>query len=179
MTSDGDKISFFQEIVTDFGYAYRYEKTIWLSKDSPELKIIHTLKNTGEKNIHGNPYCHNFFRFDNQFIGKDYRIEFSNPAQPIDKFSTKVAIKDNHVTLNEDFVDANWVGGHVDTRISRAYTLSNQKTGTSAEVVSDVDPGPFFLFIWKMAFCVEPMVLFDIKPGESFTWNRTYKFNKQ
>jgi hypothetical protein len=177
--SDEDKISFFQEIVTDFGYAYQYEKIIQLSKGSPELTIVHTLKNTGKKYIHGNPYCHNFFRFDNQFVGKDYKIVFSNPVQPIDKFSPKVEIKDNQVTLNEDFVDAGWVGGHVDTHVSRVYSLSNQKTGTAVEVVSNVDPGPFFLFIWKMAFCVEPMVLFDIKPGESFTWNRTYKFSNQ
>lgn len=179
VTASEDRISFSQEMTTGFGYAYQYKKTIRLSKDSPELTIIHTLINTGKKNIHGNPYCHNFFRFDNQFIGRDYKIEFPNPVQPIDKYSPKAVIKDNYLTLNQDLLDADPVAGHVNPNASRIYTLSNRKTATSVEVVSDVDPGPFFLYIWKLAFCVEPMVLFDIKPGESFTWNRTYKFSEQ
>jgi hypothetical protein len=65
-------ISFIQEMKTDFGYAYEYEKIIVLSEGESEFKIVHTLKNIGDKHIHANPYCHNFFQFDYSFIYKDY-----------------------------------------------------------------------------------------------------------
>ena len=59
-----DQVTFLQDLSTDFGYGYRYQKQIVLSKSKPELTVVHSLKNTGNKDIHTNPYCHNFFRFE-------------------------------------------------------------------------------------------------------------------
>lgn len=172
-----NSISFLQSISTGFGYAYEYEKTIHLSVGSPELIISHKLKNTGKRIIRGNPYCHNFFTLDKHAVGPDYVLEFPKPVSPIDDFGKSVNWGEKHLWLNRELKDGEWIGGHLDPSLSRNYRLSDKKSGISVEVISDVDPGPFFIILFRHSFSVEPMVLFEIKPGESFTWNRTYKFN--
>jgi hypothetical protein len=163
-----DRITFFQSISTGFGYAYEYEKTIRLSEDSPELTIIHVLKNTGIRSIRSNPYCHNFFTLDQQAVGPDYWLEFPNPVSPIDDFGKALNWGEKQLSPTHELKDGEWIGGHLDPSASRSYRLSNKKSKTSVEVISDVDPGPFFIILFRHSFSVEPMVLFEIKPGESF-----------
>jgi galactose mutarotase-like enzyme len=163
---------------TDFGYGYRYEKQIVLNKKNPELTVIHSLTNKGNKVIHTNPYCHNYFRFDHDFIGKNYTIKFSNPIRAINDFGSKATLADQSFQLNSNLLDAMPAEGSIQVNQSKAFSLSNSKTNTSVEVTSDVAPNSFYLYIWRMAFCPEPMILIDIKPGESFSWNTTYKFSK-
>ena len=172
-----DRITFSQSISTGFGFAYEYEKTIFLSSDSPELTIIHQLKNTGDRSIRGNPYCHNFFTLDQQTVGPDYVLKFPNQVSPIDDFGKAVNWGEKQLSPVRELKDGEWIGGHLNPSASRSYNLSNKKNKTSVEVISDVDPGPFYIIMFKHSFSVEPMVLFEIKSGESFTWNRTYKFN--
>lgn len=145
--------------------------------DSPELTIVHKLKNTGKRSIQGNPYCHNFFTFDQQYVGADYVLEFPNPVSSIDDFGKAINWGEKQLSLTRELNDSEWMGGHLDPSASRSYSLSNTKSKTSVEVISDVDPGPFFIILFRHSFSVEPMVLFEIKPGESFIWNRIYKFN--
>jgi hypothetical protein len=169
-------VCFVQEIETDFGYAYKYEKSIVLSRNKPELEIRHKLTNTGEKEIHANPYCHNFFQFDGQDVGPDYQVEFPAKIQAIDSFDSRVTIENSYLKLNAELKGNDWVGGHIDPAETLRFTLRNNKTRTSVEVISDVVPGPFYLYIWKLAFCPEPMIEFDVDLGEVYEWSRTYKF---
>ena len=176
--AQNDKISFVQDLSTTFGYGYRYEKQIVLSKNSPIVTVLHTLKNRGLKPIHTNPYCHNYFRFDNDLIGKNYTIEFSNPIRVINDFGSKATLTNQSFQLNSDLLDANPVEGSIQVNQSKAFTLSNSKTRTSVEVTTDVATDSFYLYIWRMAFCPEPMIQIDIQPGESFSWKTTYQFSK-
>ena len=176
INSDEDHISFVQDLNTQFGYGYQYEKHIVLSKNTPEITVVHTLKNTGNKEINTNPYCHNFFCFDNQFIGKDYKIEFSNRIEAKNDFGTKATVSNNYFYLNNDLSDADPVQGAINANQSKVFTLSNSKTSTSVEITSEVAPDSLYLYIWRMAFCPEPMILINIKPGESFTWATVYNF---
>lgn len=169
---------FRQAINTDFGYGYEYEKKIILSNNSSEVKITHFLKNTGKKEINTNPYCHNFFRFDNEHIGENYKLSFTNPIKFIDNFETKATINSNCLSVNYDFSDDTRSYGFIDPNKSNTFTLSNSKTNTSVKVISDIEPGPFYLFFWKLAFCPEPMVNINIKPCKSVSWQRIYTFSK-
>ncbi|MCX6307833.1 MAG: hypothetical protein NTY32_03015, partial [Bacteroidia bacterium] len=127
---------FRQTIVTGFGYGYEYEKRIVLSNHSSEFKIIHTLKNTGEKEIVTNPYCHNFFQLDKEPIGRNYMLSFTNPITFIDNFDAKATIRDHCLSVNDDFSDDTRCYGFIDPNKSKSFTLSNTKTKTSVEVVS-------------------------------------------
>lgn len=173
-----NSIQFIQELITDFGYAYRYEKIIRLKKDKPEIEIIHYLKNIGEKDIHANPYCHNFFQFDKEAIGTDYKIEFPESISTIDTFDSRAKIQENCLQLNIKMEGNEYVGGHIEPADAKEFVLMNEKTKTSVEVISDVILGPFYLYITKLSFCPEPMILFDIEPGESYNWSRIYRFYK-
>ena len=172
-------ICFIQEIKTNFGYAYRYKKTIVLNKNKTELEIRHELENTGKKELHANPYCHNFFQFDDHDIGADYVVEFPGNIKAVDKFDSRVTIENNYLKLNTGLQGNDWVGGHIDSAEALRFTLRNSKTKTSVEVISDVVPGPFYFYIWKLAFCPEPMIEFDLARGEEFSWSRIYKFKEE
>lgn len=149
-----------------------------MKKDKPEIEIIHYIKNIGEKGIHANPYCHNFFQFDKEAIGTDYKIEFPESISTIDTFDSRTKIQENCLKLNIKMEGNEYVGGHIESADPKEFVLTNEKTKTSVEVISDVIPGPFYLYITKQSFCQEPMILFDIEPGESYNWSRVYRFYK-
>ncbi len=173
-----DRIVFIQNLNTHFGFGYNYEKQVVLSEISPEIKIIHILKNSGKKEFSTNPYCHNYMRFDNDFIGKNYIIEFDKGVSPVTIFEKKAAFTKKTFSLNSDLTDSSPVEGAVNVHGSKHFVVSNRKTGTSVEVTSDMAFESFYLYIWRMSFCPEPMIRIKLKPGESFTWNTTYKFNQ-
>jgi hypothetical protein len=89
-----------------------------------------------------------------------------------------VRFQGNGIGLTKNLVDEEWVGGHIDPSAERCFKLVNRKTKTAVEVRSTVDPGPFYIYIWRLAFCPEPMIEFDLQPGKSFSWSRTYTFTK-
>ena len=173
-----DSIVFNQEIITDFGYAYQYEKVIVLDKSSPKVAIIHRLKNTGTRKIRSNPYCHNFFRFDRHYINSAYELLFPTQVRPLEKFDDRFRFTGNAIQYVSDKSDTLWAGGHIAPEGLRSYILVNNNTKTSVEVISDVNQKPFYIGAWKWAFCPEPMIQLDIMPGESFSWKRTYHFKK-
>ncbi len=173
-----DSIVFRQEITTDFGYAYQYEKVIVLDKCSPKVAIIHRLKNTGTKEIRSNAYCHNFFRFDEHFINSNYELVFSVNVKPLEIFDERFIIRDNVIRYEYDKCNPDWSGGHIEPQGIRSYILSNRKTNTAVQVKSDADYGPCYIGAWKWAFCPEPMILLAIKPDESFSWTSSYRFIK-
>ena len=70
-----DQVHFTHEL-KDKNYSYKYEKTVQLVKDKPELVLMHTLKNTGARTIETSAYDHNFFVMDKQPVGPGYQIIF-------------------------------------------------------------------------------------------------------
>jgi hypothetical protein len=101
-----------------------------------------------------------------------------NTCQALDDFGTKATLTDKSFQLNSDLIDAKPIEGSINVNQSKVFTLSNSKTKTSVEVSSDMAPNSFYLYVWRMAFCPEAMILIDIKSGETFSWCTMYKFNK-
>jgi hypothetical protein len=101
-----------------------------------------------------------------------------NTCQALDDFGTKATLTDKSFQLNSDLLDAKPVEGSMNVNQSKVFTLSNSKTKTSVEVSSNVAPNSFYLYIWRMAFCPEAMIVIDLKQGKSITWSTTYKFIK-
>jgi hypothetical protein len=56
------------------GYGYVYRKSIKLAKGKAEMRIEHSLRNTGRMAIETNVYNHNFLRIDGEAPGPDYTI---------------------------------------------------------------------------------------------------------
>jgi hypothetical protein len=171
-----DGVVFVQDLNATFGYGYHYEKQVVLSENCPEIKITHTLKNTGVKAISTNSYCHNYMRFDNDYIGKNYTIEFNKGVSPVGFFDGRVVFTDKIFGLSSDLTNSSPVEGALDVHGSKRFVVTNKKTGTSVDVTSDTGFESFYLYIWRLSFCPEPMIRIILKPGESFTWNTNYKF---
>jgi hypothetical protein len=171
-----NKISFVQDLNGVVGFGYRYEKQIVLKKNASEITVIHKLTNTGNKSIYTKTYCHNFLRFDNEFIGPDYNIAFSKPIAAISDFSSKATVIGHSFNLNKDLSDSGPVEGDINANASTSFTVTNTKTNTGIVISSDTHPVSFYLYTWRMAFCPEPMIEINVKPGESFVWKTNYKF---
>ncbi|TGV00963.1 hypothetical protein [Flavivirga rizhaonensis] len=173
-----DSIRFTQKLSTDFGYAYEYTKTIILNPDAPEITVSHSLKNTGSKTIETNPYCHNYFKFDNDAIGSHYKLSFPNSIEPESDFGSKAYFTQNELKIKGTLKDSAVVQGSIKTKDAKTFTLFNSKSKTTTLVSYDVAPGFFYLYAWKIAYCPEPMVFIDISRGESFNWSFSYEFKK-
>ena len=71
--------AFLHELAHPAGYSYRYRKCLRLVQDSPELRIEHSLNNTGTRAIDVWQYYHNFFLIDGRVSGPGLTVLFRFP----------------------------------------------------------------------------------------------------
>src|SRR3984885_1827291 len=62
-------ITFRQELHSQLGYAYIYEKVLSLDEKANILTLTHSLKNVGTKPLETTVYAHDFFMLDNKTTG--------------------------------------------------------------------------------------------------------------
>ena len=182
-TADG-KITLEQSIKTDFGYGYKYSKTILLN--GVELRILHVLENTGTKAIVTDCYNHNFFNVDGDAIGKNYRLDF--PFEPKDistEKNSKPEAKWSQKSLTfSDDLDKGQIyfelGGFDAKPGSQdaAVTMKHLPSGVSVRATGDKPPSRFNVWGIKTTLCPEPFVQLDIEPGKKAVWSWKYEFKK-
>lgn len=182
VSCDKDWVLFEHTVKTVFGYGYRYLKKISLVPDKAEIDVLHTLENTGGKDIVTSTYCHNFFRFDNDFINPNYLLRFPQDITTSADFTGKAEIKGKTLRLLKSLEDRVPIRGGLNAGSTNAFTLSNDKTHTAVHVTGShpLSPNPnasFYVYIWRMAHCPEPMIDLDIKPGKATSWNNNYRFD--
>lgn len=181
VSSGKDWVLFEHTLNTDFGYAYHYTKKIYLVEGKAEINVLHSLRNTGEKDIVTSTYCHNFFRFDNEFINPNYLLQFPQDITPLADFTGKAEIKGKTFRLLKTLEDRVPVCGDLWVGRVNEFSLSNEKTKTAVHVkgshpLSPVKNASFYVYIGRLAHCPEPMIDLDIKPGETTEWNNNYRF---
>lgn len=171
-----DRITFTHELADGGGYAYRYTKVIRLVKDSPVMRIEHTLKNTGSKPIQTSQYNHNFFVIDGQPVGPDtfVSVPFELRAnRPFGQEPGKAQGREIGYTRevrDGDRVFAEFAGGEYDIR------AGNRKTGAGVHITADLPISKLVYWSIRTVFSPEPYVDLNIPPGGSKTWTYTYRF---
>jgi hypothetical protein len=178
---DADRVQF-THILKDKVYSYKYDKTVQLTKDKPELVLFHTLKNTGTRTIETSVYDHNFFVMDNQPIGPDFSVRFpwtlSGGGQGIGELAE---IKGNsieflRVVKNGETVFCSELKGFGTEAKDYDFRIENRKTGAGVRIRCDK---PFMkLNYWNCAttLCPEPYIKIMAQPGEEISWTITYEF---
>jgi hypothetical protein len=176
-----DKVVF-THILKDKIYAYKYDKTVKLIKDKPQLVLYHTLKNTGTKTIETSVYDHNFFMIDNQPIGPDYTIRFpfelSGTGEGI---GVLAEIKDKginflRVVKRPETVFCGDLKGYGPDAKDYDIRIENKKSGAGVRIRCDK---PFLkLNYWncETTLCPEPYIKIKAEPGEEINWTITYEF---
>ncbi len=180
ITTHGDTwVEFTQTLDDGHGYAYTYIKRMELVPGEPVLRVRHRLINTGSQRILMDQYCHNFFQFDDQPIGKQYTMTLAPGMSPSSILTPRAAFADGVINVTQDPIEgAIWttVDGLGDTPASNRCTVTNTATGASVEVSGDFPLSRFVVFATKEVFSPEMFVMLDIAPGGMQEWTRTYRF---
>jgi hypothetical protein len=176
-----DRVQFIHKL-TDKNYSYEYEKTVQLVKDKPEMYLLHTLKNTGNRTIETSVYDHNFFVIDKQPVGPGYvvRLPFNitGEGQGIGELA-KIDGKDIVFLRNlkgDETVFCGGLTGFGATEKDYDIRIENQTAGAGVRITCDQ---PFLkLNFWccLTTLCPEPYIKIKVEPGKEFSWKIRYEF---
>lgn len=170
-----DWISFTHEVKSDFGYAYRYKKTIQLKADG--FVIDHQLQNTGEKVIETDQFNHNFFMIDGEQSGPAFSISFPFPISTENDLKGYVEIEDKALNfvqaMEEEHVFLN-ITGYSDKVSDHQVTVVNRESG--AGVTFTVDKPLHRMAFWacKTTLSPENFIWITVNPGEEESWTSDY-----
>jgi hypothetical protein len=176
-----DKVQFIQEL-KDTDYAYRYEKSVQLIKDKPELILSHSLINRGNRIIETSVYDHNFFVIDKQTIGPGISITFPFNVTGEGKGLGELAeINGNRIIFLKDLKNGEnvYCAGLQGFGISETdydIRIENQKTGAGVRITCDKPLLKMVFWSCSTTACPEPYIKIKVSPGEEFTWRIKYEF---
>ena len=171
-----DYITFTHTIKSDFGYGYKYKKTIRLNDKG--FHIEHKLQNTGEKKIEIDQYSHNFFVIDNQVTGPSFHIKY--PFRTKTESNTKGLVKVGGLDIKflKDFEKGESVfvelEGFQPTVLHNKFSIENKKAG--AGVLVSIDQPIVRAQFWakNTTLCPEHFIQLSIKPNNEQTWTSKY-----
>jgi len=173
-----DWVEFTHKISDTKGYGYIYVKRMELTKDTPQLVIQHSLKNTGTRNLNTSQFCHNFFCLDNDNIGKNYTMEFFFPAIFKQDLKPVTTIKDNKMIYMEDVEGEllSTIEGYDDSVSHNHFIIKNKRTRAGVDIKGDFSVDFLFFYANKSSICPEVFVNISLEPGETQKWETIYTF---
>lgn len=166
------------------GYGYEYRKTVRLPGSGPEMKIEHTIRNTGSKAISSRVYNHNFLVIDGQAPGPDLMISTPfeiHSEQPPDPKVAEIRGREIHYlkTLEGEERAVTPMAGFGKDAADYDVRVVNTKTGAGVRITADRPLARLALWSIRAVMAVEPFIDFTIQPGESYAWTLTYRYLKQ
>jgi len=177
-----ESIEFTQELVdSSSGYGYVYRKTLRLTKGKPQMRIEHSLRNTGSQPVEANVYDHNFLRVDGQAPGPDYVVTTPFPIQsnrpPDPKFAE---IRGNQIVFLKTLADQDRVTMAIQGFGERAtdydVRVENKRARVGVRITADRPVQSELLWSIRAVLAVEPFIHVAATPGEEFTWTMTYDY---
>lgn len=179
-------VKFVTQPVECLGYAARMEKIITVEDNLVVMDVV--IDNVGEKEIISEEYCHNFLSIDGMAISPDYRLDFLSlkglkpgtlpnayltPCNFIaDETGISLARCETEVSLTDVPIE----GTHRETPFS--WILSHKGAKAKVEVCDEIIPEQITLWCADHMFSPEIIQKFSVKPGESFSWKRSWRFSR-
>ena len=169
-------IQFTHVLADDYGYAYKYIKRFEIPFDRNELKISHTLYNTGKKMIRGTHYTHNFTTIDNAKITENYEVELAfngKFSRDIDEYAT---ISGNKITFPgaPDKSFGSTIEGYTGDITENHVKIVNRRLGVGLDIKGDYPIREFMFYVDTLSISPEMYTYFDIPVGALYSWNTTY-----
>jgi len=174
-------VKFTQVLESQIGYSYVYTKTVTLTEGKPELKMTHSLKNTGEKTINTDVYNHNFFIIDNELAGPNIQIVFNFNLEGEGRGVGEIVdLQENKLVylqeLTKGYVMLEYIYGFGPTPDDYDFRIENLKTKTGIRVQCDQPLSRMKYWSRNTTYCPEPYITVFAEPGKEFTWEYTYNF---
>ncbi len=175
--------TFTQILETDFGYAYRYQKTVVLSRNGAELTLRHTLRNLGTKAIDTDVYDHDFFMLDDQPTGPGMVVRLGFPPTPNKPFASTATITSNQIVFNQLLTRSNSPQGYLTGYTSKPgeydIVVEDRKTHIGVEQTSTSPLSKFYFWSTPKTICPEAYLHIYVLPGQTQTWEIKYRFKAQ
>ena len=176
-----DQVLFSHE-VNSKKFSYKYEKSVQLVKDKPELVLVHTLKNTGTRPIETSAYDHNFFVIDNQPVGPGYSItvpfSIKGTGQGIGELAE---IRGNQILFlrtvnNGENVFCSPLEGFGSSPKDYDFRIENRIAGAGVRITCDQPILKLNFWCCYTTLCPEPYIKIKVEPGKEFSWKIHYEF---
>ncbi len=163
------------------GYAYRYVKTVRLTRNKAEMTIEHSLRNTGRKPIQTSVYDHNFFVMDNQPTGPETSVKFPFQLKVVRQFQTPLAeIRGNEIVYLRELQTgqsvAGELGGFGATPADYDIRMEHRGAGAAVRITGDHPLSKVYYWSIRTTFCPEPYIDLRVDPGREARWKYTYQF---
>jgi hypothetical protein len=178
----GDSVQFIHELSDPAsGYAYRYTKTVQLSKGKPEMALEHTLENTGRRRIETSLYDHNFLVLDNQPIGPDFVVTLPFDIKMKLTHGAELArIEGRQFTYRNNLSGRDTVSGEFsgfgNTAADYKITIENTKAGAGMKIEGNRPLSRENLWSIRSVLAAEPFLSMSIEPGKTFNWRYDYSY---
>lgn len=181
MRKGQDWIEFTHILAGPNGYAYRYTKTIRLTKNKAEMTIEHSLRNTGKKAIQTSVYDHNFFVMDNQPTGPEASVKFPFQLKVVRQFQTPLAeIRGNEIVYLKELQTgqsvAGELGGFGPAASDYDIRMEHRGAGAAVRITGDQPLAKVYYWSIRTTFCPEPYIDLRVDPGRETHWKYTYQF---
>ncbi len=173
-------IEFSQTLPETNGWGYEYAKRIELAEDAPALTIRYRLKNTGNKAISTDYYCHNFVVFDGRPLepGVRVRVPFEAKERDIEGIAR---VGESGVELLQELPKGKSLFHKFDafpaTVDANEFWLENPHTGQSLHLRGDTPPAKLVFYGIGKAVCIEPFIDIRLAPGDEKHWADRYEFS--
>jgi hypothetical protein len=181
MRKGPDWIEFTHTLAGPYGYAYRYTKTVRLTKNKAEMTIEHSLRNTGKKPIQTAVYDHNFFVMDNQPTGPGASVKFPFELKVVRQFQTPLAeVRGKEIlylkTLETGQSVAGELAGYGTTASDYDIRMENKDAGAAVHITGDQPLAKVYYWSIRTTFCPEPYINLRVEPGRETHWKYAYQF---
>lgn len=174
-------VRFIHKIDSDTGFGYEYMKEISICSDN-SFCIRHFLKNCGARSLEGDVYNHNFFTLGRMQTGVSRQIVF--PFKPEGDWRAEykeVGFTDDGIRFARELCKGESVytgnlheAGKGLEGSPNGFVLSEASNGRSVRMNCAIPMTRTVFWANHRIACLEPYIDFNIKPGESFTFDISY-----
>ncbi len=172
-----------QEVRTEFGYGYRYTKTVRLDGDGAGMTLEHRLENLGTKPIVTEVYDHDFFMLDGRPTGPGMVVRLGFAPVPDKPFPATARIVGREIVFDEVVGGRNgpqgylsgYTGGAGEYRIS----VEDRVGKIGVEQTSESPLSKFYFWSTSRTICPEAYVPIDVAPGKAQSWSIRYVFRAE
>jgi hypothetical protein len=177
-----DAVTFTQDVRDPAsGYGYAYTKTVRLLPGRSEMRLEHSLRNTGTRRIENSVYNHNFLTIDGRPVDGGYVIKAPYdikstrpPASGLAEIRGRDVVYLKPLTAND--VVSTPLQGFGSTAADYDFRVEHTGAGVGVRMTADRPMSNAALWSMRTTIAVEPFIAIALDPGQEFTWTLTYTY---
>jgi hypothetical protein len=180
-TAAQDRVEFTHTLPKgEAGWGYVYRKTVRLGPGEAQMRIEHSLTNTGSRPLATTTFNHNFLTFGGEPTGPGLTVETPfalTPARP--PRGDAAAISGNRLVYGRGLADRETMfaqlAGFGATAEDHRVRVTNA-AGAGFTVTGDRPLSGFTVWSIRPTVSPEPFITLSAQPGETVTWTHTYTY---